>query len=86
MNKLKLSALAMMVGAVAVTAQAQDSLLQDVSVNFTLFTQGPPVVNAAGGTNYVAEKQGFGIKDLIKAITGSTANRGDALEPVLNFL
>jgi hypothetical protein len=78
-KKLKLSALALIVAAAAVTAHAQTNLLQAVSVDFTFYSQGTPVVNSSGGTNNVVDHQGFGIKDLIAAVKGSAFSHGDIL-------
>ena len=77
-KKLKLSALALMVAAAAVTAQAQDTLLQAVSVNFTFYSQGKSMVTSSGNTNNFVDHQGFGIKDLIKAL-GVSYVSGDVL-------
>jgi hypothetical protein len=81
-KKLKIAALAMMAAASAVTAQAQDSLVQAVSVGLTFYSQGTPVVHSSGVTNNVVVKQSFGTKDLIKAITGAAPGRGDILARV----
>ncbi len=72
--------LALLVAASALTVHAQDDLLQALSVQFTFYTQGPPVANHAGGTNYIAEKQSFGTKDLIRTVSASgTFSAGDTL-------
>lgn len=79
MRKLKITLLAVLALA-AIAVRAQDSVLQAVSVNLTLFTQGGPVVNsAAGTTNYTVGHQSFSTKDLIAAVTGSNFVNGQLL-------
>jgi hypothetical protein len=77
--KLKLSALALLIAAPALTAQAQTNLLQAVTVGFTVYSQGAPVTNSSSANN-VVDQAFFGTKDLIRAVSASgTFNAGDVL-------
>lgn len=79
MRNIKITALALLTAATALTVHAQDDLLQALSVSFTIYTQGTPISNSSGGTNNVVDKQSFGTKDLIAAVTGNAFTNGELL-------
>jgi hypothetical protein len=67
------------------TQAATTNLLQSVSVSFTVFTQGAPIVTSKG-TNNVVSHNAFGSHDLVRAVSG-TYHSGDMLvraTPVTN--
>jgi hypothetical protein len=77
-NRIKLSALALLAAA-ATTANAETNLLQEVSVNFVYYSQGPTNVTSAG-TNYIVNgPYRFGSKDLIAAVSSTGYSSGDVL-------
>jgi hypothetical protein len=88
MNKrLELSALALLAAAAAATANAQTNLLQSVSVEFVIYSQGPTNV-VSGRTNYTVNDSGrFGTRELIGIVSSNGYHSGDVLAratPVTN--
>ncbi len=53
--RLKLTVLALLIAAPGMTAHAQTNLLQAVTVGFTFYSQGAPVITSSG-TNNVVDK------------------------------
>jgi len=87
MNKrLKLSALALLAAAAA-AANAETNLLQSVSVDFAIYSQGPTNV-VSGRTNYMVNGPGrFGTRELIGIVSSNGFQSGDVLAratPVTN--
>jgi hypothetical protein len=78
-TRLKLSALALLIAAPALNVHAQTNLLQQVTVGFTVYSQGTPMITSTE-TNNVVDTTFFGTEDLIRAVSASgTFTKGDIL-------
>ena len=89
-NKLKISALALLAAAAATAASAETNLLQEVSVTFQYYSQGPTNVTSSGATNYTVNgPDRFGTKNLIGILSTNGFQSGDVLAratPVTNLI